>query len=236
MIDIHAHILPGIDDGPDDIYDSLDMARIAAQSGVRYIVATPHCNLPGRYKNYFGNSYVELFERTSKRIQEENIPIKLLPGMEAYATDDLPDLIVAGKIMPLNQSRYILIEFDFNEDPDFANDILSRVAAVGAIPVIAHAERYNFIQDNTALLDNWIANNYIIQANKSSFMGRFGQHVQNTVEYMWKHNLMHIVASDAHGVIHRTTDLKETYLLLSKYSPPKKVNDAFRNYAAKILF
>ena len=77
MIDIHAHILPGIDDGPDDIYDSLEMARIAAKSGVHHIIATPHCNISGRFDNYFGDGYVDLFTRTAQRIYEENIPVEL---------------------------------------------------------------------------------------------------------------------------------------------------------------
>ena len=115
MIDIHTHILPGIDDGARDIYDTLEMASMAAGIGVTAIVATPHCNIPGMFDNYFGDAYVQVFMQASKAIRREGIPVQLLPGMEAFATYDLPDLLVDGKIMPLNQSRYVLMEFSFDD-------------------------------------------------------------------------------------------------------------------------
>ena len=147
MIDIHAHILPGIDDGAEDVYDTLEMARMAADSGVDKIIATPHCNIPGMYGNYFGREYIDRYESVVRAVRKEKIPIEILPGMEVFSTEDLPELIVNHKIMPLNQSRYILMEFAFDEDPEFADSILKRAEEVGARPVIAHAERYEFIQD-----------------------------------------------------------------------------------------
>lgn len=86
MIDIHSHILPGMDDGARDLYDTLDMVDMAARSGVRAIVATPHCNIPGAYKNYFNQEYVALLEKVRKAVKAERIPVQILPGMEAFAT------------------------------------------------------------------------------------------------------------------------------------------------------
>ena len=167
MIDIHAHILPGIDDGAEDMYDTLEMARMAADSGVDKIIATPHCNIPGMYGNYFGREYIDRYESVVRAVREEEI----LPGMEVFSTEDLPELIVNHKIMPLNQSRYILMEFAFDEDPEFADSILKRVEEVGARPVIAHAERYEFIQDYPQIAYRWFRKGYVIQANKGSFLG-----------------------------------------------------------------
>lgn len=155
MIDIHAHILPGIDDGAEDMYDTLEMARMAADSGVDRIIATPHCNIPGMYGNYFGKEYIDRYESVVRAVRKEKIPIEILPGMEVFSTEDLPELIVNHKIMPLNQSRYILMEFAFDEDPEFADSILKRVEEVGARPVIAHAERYEFIQDYPQIAYRW---------------------------------------------------------------------------------
>ena len=174
MIDIHAHILPGIDDGAEDMYDTLEMARMAADSGVNRIIATPHCNIPGMYGNYFGREYIDRYESVVRAVRKEKIPIEILPGMEVFSTEDLPELIVNQKIMPLNQSRYILMEFAFDEDPEFADSILKRVEEVGARPVIAHAERYEFIQDYPQIAYRWFRKGYVIQANKGSFLGRFG--------------------------------------------------------------
>ena len=171
MIDIHAHILPGIDDGAEDMYDTLEMARMAADSGVDKIIATPHCNIPGMYGNYFGREYIDRYESVVRAVRKEKIPIEILPGMEVFSTEDLPELIVNHKIMPLNQSRYILMEFAFDEDPEFADSILKRVEEVGARPVIAHAERYEFIQDYPQIAYRWFRKGYVIQANKGSFLG-----------------------------------------------------------------
>ena len=171
MIDIHAHILPGIDDGAEDMYDTLEMARMAADSGVDKIIATPHCNIPGMYGNYFGREYIDRYESVVRAVRKEKIPIEILPGMEVFSTEDLPELIVNHKIMPLNQSRYILMEFAFDEDPEFADSILKRAEEVGARPVIAHAERYEFIQDYPQIAYRWFRKGYVIQANKGSFLG-----------------------------------------------------------------
>ena len=124
MIDIHAHILPGIDDGAEDIYDTLEMARMAVDSGVKAMVATPHCNLPGLFDNYFSDAYVKVFQDSVQALAREKIPLRLYPGMEAFATDNLPDLLVDGKIMPLNQSRYVLVEFSFDEYPDLKGKVV----------------------------------------------------------------------------------------------------------------
>lgn len=167
MIDIHAHILPGIDDGAEDMYDTLEMARMAADSGVDKIIATPHCNIPGMYGNYFGREYIDRYESVVRAVRKK-IPIEILPGMEVFSTEDLPELIVNHKIMPLNQSRYILMEFAFDEDPEFAEAILKRVEEVGARPVIAHAERYEFIQDYPQIAYRWFRKGYVIQANKEA--------------------------------------------------------------------
>lgn len=211
MIDIHAHILPGIDDGAEDIYDTLEMARMAVDSGVKAMVATPHCNLPGLFDNYFSDAYVKVFQDSVQALAREKIPLRLYPGMEAFATYNLPDLLVDGKIMPLNQSRYVLVEFSFDEDPDFATDLLRRMCAVGAKPVVAHAERYEFIQDRPQIAYQWRLSGCVIQVNKGSFQGRFGRKAQRIAYRMLKHNLVSVVASDAHSPFQRTPYMLDAY-------------------------
>ncbi len=211
MIDIHAHILPGLDDGAEDMYDTLEMLQMAVDSGVTSIVATPHCNIPGLFANYFGDDYIRCYESVVRAVKEERIPIRVLPGMEAYSTEDLPDLIVDGRIMPINQSRYVLLEFAFDEDPEFADQLLKRVWAVGARPVIAHAERYEFVQDDPRIAYRWRRRGYVIQSNKGSFLGRFGRAVQETAEQLLQHNLTSVIASDAHSPFQRTTYMRDVY-------------------------
>ena len=211
MVDIHTHILPGIDDGAQDITQSLEMARIAAETGVEMMVATPHSNLPGVFDNYFGQEYIRIFQNLTNVIEQERIPIQFYPGMEAFGTYDLPDLIVAGKIIPLNQSCYILMEFSFDEDPEFATDLLKRVTEVGARPVVAHVERYHFIQEYPQIAFQWRKRGYVLQVNKGSFLGRFGNRAQNTAYRLMRHHLVSVIASDAHSPYQRTPYLLDAY-------------------------
>lgn len=223
MIDIHAHILPGIDDGAGDIYDTLEMARIAAESGVHTIVATPHCNIPGVFNNYFGDAYVDLFRNTEKAIKNEGIDVQLCPGMEVFATADLPQLLTDGKIMTLNQSRYLLVEFSFDEDPGFVMHILDKIVETGVKPVIAHAERYEFVQDDPSIA--WLMRNreYAIQINKGSILGKFGRRAWDAAWKLLDHNLVSAVASDAHSPFQRTPYLRNAYEELEN-----EVSDVYR--------
>lgn len=214
MIDIHAHILPGIDDGAADIQDALEMAEIAAESGISAIVATPHCNIPGRYDNYYNDHYKEVFDRTYRAIKREKIPVKLYPGMEVFATEDLLTYLKKGKIITLAESRYLLLEFAFQEDPLWADEILEKLQEMGMKPVIAHAERYEFVQDHLQIVYQWRKKGYVIQVNKGSFPGRFGRRAQETVYQLLNHNLVSVVASDAHSAQYRTPYLLETYDML----------------------
>ena len=227
MTDIHTHILPGLDDGAEDYYDSLEMAAMAYENGTTQIVATPHCNIPGVYGNYFGEEYIETFQKTCGVIEREGIPVRLMPGMEVFATIDLPQLLTEGKVMPLNQTRYVLMEFDFGEDPEFADEILRRVAQVGAWPVIAHVERYAFVQEEPQIISRWIARGYVVQVNKGSFLGRFGRRALQTAYRLLNHNLISVVASDAHSPVRRTTCMADAYESLAEEYPVSYLDTLF---------
>lgn len=220
MIDIHCHILPGFDDGARDIYDTLDMASLAHVSGTKIIVATPHCNVPGAEDNYYDSRYREAFRSVCKALEEERIPIRLLPGMEVFATFDLPELIKDRKVLTLNQSEYLLIEFAFDEDPDFVEMMVDRLRDIKITPIIAHPERYEFIKDDPEFARILVRNGAILQANKGSLLGRYGRRSEAVVYELMKNNLITVVASDAHSAEIRTPDMRRAY------SAAKEVCDA----------
>lgn len=220
MVDIHAHILPGIDDGAQDLQDTLRMAEIAANSGVTAIVATPHCNIPEEYENYYGHNLVKTFRRAETAIREAGIPITLYAGMEVFVTPDLPQYLKEGKILTINGGHYILVEFGFEEDADFVTDMLDTLAYFGLIPVVAHAERYRFVQKDPQLVYEWCKKGYVIQCNKGSFTGRFGGRCAITAYELLEHNLVSVIASDAHSYAHRTPYMLDAYQeLLNGYEP-----------------
>ena len=211
MVDIHTHILPGVDDGAFDMYDTLKMATIAVAHGVTTMVATPHCNIPGSYQNYYCDEYVELFRAVEQALVEEEIPLTLYAGMEVFVTPDLPELLKDGKILTINGGHYILLEFSFEEDGDYFDDMLEKISAMGLRPVIAHAERYRCVQRNPQIAYEWCKKGYVIQCNKGSFTGRFGTRCANAAYKLLSHNLVSVIASDAHGSKNRTPYMMDAY-------------------------
>lgn len=223
MTDIHCHILPGIDDGARDISDTLQMARIAADCGITHIVATPHCNIPGEVRNYAGSGYYGALEYAREAILEAHIPVKLLSGMEVFVTFDLPDLIRQDKILTLNHSDYLLIEFDFGEESDFVDFMTDRILEMKITPVIAHPERYEFIKYDPDFALLLRKKGCLFQANKDSFLGKYGQGSEKTAFSLLRRGLINVVASDAHSPHHRTPDNKKALSTLSTDWDTKKL-------------
>ena len=235
MIDIHTHILPGIDDGARDLTDTLEMAQIAVECGTTDMVATPHCNLPDRYDNFFDSAYREVFLLAKKAIEKAEIPLRLYPGAELFTTEDAPALFRAERIMPLNASHYLLMEFDFDEDPEFADRMLGEMHELGVIPVIAHIERYHFVQEFPELARIWHDRGYVIQCNKGSFQGRFGREERRLACQMLDSRLADVIASDTHRPNVRTPDLRDTYRDLQLDYPEPYLRRLFQTNPSRIL-
>ena len=170
MVDIHCHILPGVDDGAPSMEDSLEMARMAADSGVTDIIATPHCNLPGNGpKNYRSASLRAAFSRLQQ--DAEGIPLRIHPGAEVFCTPELPRLLDQRQLQTLGGSRYLLVEFYFDESAEFMEQCFRDIRHRGLVPVAAHPERYNAVQRDPARLEGWFRRGIVIQLNKGSVMG-----------------------------------------------------------------
>lgn len=219
VVDIHCHILPDLDDGAYTVYDTLAMADLAVRSGTRMIIATPHCNIPGIYENYLSREYWQAFELARAAIRQEGIPLVLMPGMEVFATEALPQLIADKKILGINRTQNLLVEFDFEEDPVFVRRILAGIQQADMRPVVAHPERYLFVQDNPAVAMEWHQLGYAVQVNKGSFFGRFGSHAADTAYRLLNHNLITVIASDAHTPVMRTPFMGDVFNELANEYP-----------------
>lgn len=230
MIDIHTHILPGLDDGSQTLSDSLEMAELALESGVDTIIATPHSNQLGRFENFDLVHLKHVFSRLQQALQEEGIPLTLHLGMEIFASEDLCEKIQAGALLSLNRSRYYLVEFAFDEAPEFIGDILDGMLSVGAIPVIAHPERYFCVQDYPSLIYHWLQLGCFTQLNKGSIFGKFGRHAQIAADYLLRYRLATCIASDAHSPVMRTTHMRDIIeYLLETYGECEMLRLLFEN-------
>lgn len=215
MIDIHSHIVPGVDDGSDSLDESIDMMLAAYGSGVTVMTATPHC-YPGLYENYADGLVAERYKALKREIARLDVPVKLVRGMECMADERLPEQIRSGLVWTLNGTSYLLMEFQFGEDPDFCAYMIGLLMEAGIHPVIAHPERYFFIQRNPEIAFDWCTGGCALQLNKGSVLGRFGQGPKRTAESLLRHGLAACLASDAHGAVHRTADMADARLYIER--------------------
>lgn len=209
MVDLHAHILMGVDDGSQSMEESLQMAHMAADSGVRAVVMTPHCNIPDIFDNYDSDSLRLRFQKLRDAVAAAGIPLELYPGMEVFGRENLAELMRNGQLIPINDGRYLLVEFEFGEEPDWMTFLLEEILQEGYTPLVAHPERYDCIQAEPNLAYHWVRMGCALQANKGSVLGRFGRRVQRTVMPLLEHELVACVASDAHHADFRTPDMGE---------------------------
>lgn len=227
MIDIHAHILPGVDDGARDMQTSLEMADIAFKSGVTAIVATSHSNAffhNGRFRTDIYRNALHSLRRELERVGN---PIKIYSGMEVFADFDTPHFLAGNQLFTLNGSRYLLVEFPFRGSKSEVTRIISNIFEIGFTPVIAHPERYIFAQNSPHILNIWHEMGCIFQINKGSLFGRFGSDSEHLAFELISRGFAHTIASDAHSSISRTTKLRDAYELVS---------DEFGSDAAHALF
>lgn len=208
MIDIHCHIIPRVDDGSRSMDMSLDMVAAAYDSGVRSMIATPH-SCPGLYDNYDGKDLQQAWDELYHAVHAAGIPMHLYQGMEIMATDELPEMLREGNVWTLNGTPYFLVEFSFNEDPDYCRRILSECITAGYQPIIAHPARYFFVQDDPSLVYEWYMMGCGIQLNKDTLLKRHGHVAYEVGSSLLRHHLVTCVASDAHRSNIRTTDLDE---------------------------
>ena len=214
MIDLHSHILPQLDDGARDLEESLEMARLAVESGVSHMVATPHCMEGGARTVTAAVSYLQ------QALQTLQIPLSVLPGMELFGTQDTARLLREGRLLTLNGSRYPLIEFDFEGSGQEQTLILEQVLREGYRPVVAHPERYSYIQRQPRLLNDWVRMGCLLQINKGSLTGRFGHTPRELAMALAERGFATLVASDAHSARYRTPWMYDAWQTLARQISP----------------
>ena len=204
MVDLHCHILPGLDDGSDSPDASCRMAALAADSGVRYIVATPHCNTRDERKNYRSQELAEAFQDLQAELDHWEIPIRILPGAEVLIRENFGRLLKENKLQSLNDSRYLLVEFYFDEEPAFMEAQLALAEDHGFVPVVAHPERYFCIQDNPSMAERWVEQGRVLQINSGSILGTLGEGAYDAAALLLRRELAAVIASDAHDYRRRS--------------------------------
>lgn len=195
--DLHAHILPGVDDGPAHIDDAIAIARIAAANGTRMMLATPHRK--DVTENWSVPHIRSLAAELQRRIDAEGIPIVLALGMENHIDETLPRDAADGRALTMNGSRYILVEMPFFEQRDFVEGALSALQAQGLTPVFAHPERIEAFQRCPALLKRYIGMGMLSQVTRGSLLGHWGEPARQFALDLLRQGLAHMLSSDTHS-------------------------------------
>lgn len=209
MIDIHAHILPDMDDGARSWAEAAEMAETAVESGTHTLAATIHANLPGMDNPRRLAIYNRQLEQFQRILLREKIPLTVCSGMEVFADASFPREFRPGDFLTLNGSPYLLTEFSMDEGAAQIYRTLDDMLERGLIPVLAHPERCECVQRVPAHAFEWYQMGALIQINKESLLGRLGSRIRRTAESLLRHHLVNAVASDAHRAGIRTTDLSE---------------------------
>lgn len=201
MVDIHNHILVGIDDGPESLKDAIALLQQAKKQGINDIVVTPH-HLHPKYENTF-DTVTESIEELNKIDEIANLNLQLYPGQEIRLSDQILQDIEQHKIYGINYTKYLLIELPSNEVPHYTKKLLYEIQNKGFVPIIAHPERNKAITRDINLLYELINNGALSQVTASSLNGELGKNLQKISIKMIEHNLIQFIASDAHHVINR---------------------------------
>ncbi len=221
IIDLHTHILPGVDDGADSMKTALEMLRNADASNVIALAATPHCNCPNMPGNYYDTDYVDALRAIRREAEKAGIQAKILSGMELRAGDNLKLILEQGWALGINGSRYLLTEFRPDVTLADCREKLQLILAHGFFPLVAHPERYGAVWQNPAAVGEWLDMGCHVQITGGSILGKFGRDPWIAADHLIKNDMVAIVASDAHGLRYRTNNLISVYDHLSMHYSPQ---------------
>lgn len=197
MIDIHNHLLPELDDGPQTQKETLEICKAAEELEVHKIVATPHY-WEGEYEPKRKKILSKISEINNK-LKKKNIQVEILPGQEVFITENIVDKIKTEDLLHINNSKYILLEIPMSHIPDYLEQLFYDLRVMGYKPIVAHPERNKEVIKNPDILYKWVKNGIIFQLNAGSLFGVYGSDVKKTALELVDNYLVQVIASDCHG-------------------------------------
>lgn len=206
MIDLHCHILPGVDDGATSLGVSLGMARASVAAGVSVLVCTPHI-LPGLYHNA-GPQIASAVRHLQVALGKEGIPLRLAAGADVHMVPDLIAGLRSGRIPSIAGSRYVLVEPPHHAAPPQLVSFFFSLLVEGFVPILTHPERINWLQHRYGLVRQLVRAGVWMQITSGSLTGAFGRDAQQCAHRMLEEGCVHVLATDAHDTHRRPPDLR----------------------------
>jgi len=232
MIDIHAHILPGVDDGPETLEESIQLVEMAIEEGITDIVVTPHA-----YSPQFDVPKEKVYEKLNlliKEINDRNLSIQLHAGQELRIQDVLAHKLEVGEALSLGGSKYVLVELPSGAVPAYTVNIIQQILNLNKVPIIAHPERNRAIAEKPSRLERLINHGALAQVTAGSLSGHFGKGVQKLSLQLVEANLVHCYGSDVHSAKIRPFHFEKGLDFLDKHKH-YEIADIFLENNARII-
>jgi protein-tyrosine phosphatase len=239
-VDIHAHILPGLDDGPVTVEESLAMARTAASDGTDVIIATPHYR-DMELEHRSGTIIRELADTLNAALRSDyarrnSLSVRIFTGMTNRLDTSLPDLVDSENAITLNRTRFLLVEPPYNRLPSYVEDVIGRLLTQRLVPVLAHPERNIEFQRNPKRLQQLVDDGLIVQIAAGSLTGHNGTGASRAAEQFIRRGIAHVVASEMHSLIsQRSPNLTRAFDVVADIAGEREAIDLFETNPDMIL-
>ncbi len=233
--DIHAHILPDVDDGPRTLDEALSIIREAGEVGVKKIVCTPHI-LDLESADSILDKCARQFDILRRSADESRCGIDLVLGAELLLHPDLPEAVRRDRRLTVDgRGRHVLIEMPLFEIPPYARSVFFDLLVQGTIPVWAHPERCKQVVKDYRILEPFVHGGVLVQVNAGSLSGVYGWSVRRTAEKLLKAGLGHLCASDTHRIEHYRKRLPKAFARVEKIMGECKAAELFHEAPARVL-
>lgn len=196
LIDLHCHMLPGLDDGAVDQETAIAMARLAVEDGIVTTACTPHI-MPGVYNNV-GSEIVDAVDQFSAVLADAGVPLTLVPGADVHIDPGLATGLKNGRVLTLGESRYFLLEPPHHVAPPRLLQFCFDVMTAGYVPILTHPERFAWVESEYGLIERLAHSGVLVQLTGGSLLGHFGRRAQYWSERMLDEELVDLIASDGH--------------------------------------
>lgn len=225
MVDLHCHILPGVDDGAKTVEDSILLLKKELADGVDRIVLTPHFNPERVSVEEFLEKRSAAFEVLQNAVQKEGLPVQLKLGAEVFFSTQLPDLELDE--LCFEGTPYLLVEFSPMMKPQWAPDVFYKLQLKGISPILAHVERYPYMLDDPTRLYKLAQSDILLQVNASSLLK--GKTRPAMIRKFLKWNLFDLVSTDTHSLEKRPPQMKEALSKIEQWSGKDKMKEIIQN-------
>lgn len=233
MIDIHTHLLFNTDDGVDDIEQSISQIKEAMEKGIYTICMTPHYIEPEYMRTKIQNK--RKLDKIKMELKRRDIPVKLYLGNEIYISEDINEFLKNNNASTIANSDYVLVELPRNSELKNTKELLERIRTEGKKIIIAHPERYKYVQNNMKYFDDLInEGDLYLQGNYGSIIGIFGEEAQKTIIKLIKEKKIHILASDIHKN-NLYKDIPKILKKLNKVTNFEYINELIEENPRKII-